>query len=96
MAVLLSRGIVLEKVIVKKFLYALVHIITPIVYLVLSITWGYFFTTKTLWDNVTDNLCILAIWYIGISVLWFFSINYLDGQAEKISKEIESKHSNNK
>lgn len=66
------------------------HIIAPIVYLVLSIAWGYFFTTKTLWDNVTDNLCILAIWYIGISVLWFFSINYLDGQAEKIQKKLKA------
>ncbi|SFL45390.1 hypothetical protein SAMN04487943_101632 [Gracilibacillus orientalis] len=81
---------------VKKFLYALVHIIAPIIYLVVSIAWGFFFTSKTLLDNITDNLCILAIWYIGISVLWFFSINYLNGQAEKISKEIDSKHSNAK
>ncbi|MFC4025588.1 hypothetical protein ACFOUV_17560 [Oceanobacillus longus] len=81
---------------VMKFLYAFVHIISPILYLVSSISWGYFFTSKTLWENVTDNLCILAIWYIGISVLWFFSINYLDAQAEKVSKKIESKHSNNK
>lgn len=79
----------------KKFLYALVHIIAPAVYLVLSITWGYFFTTKTLWDDVTDSLGILAIWYIGISIFWFFSIDYLDSQAEKVSKEFKSKESNN-
>ena len=81
---------------VKKFLYAFVHIIAPITYLVVSITWGHFFTSKSLWDNITDNLCILAIWYIGMSILWFFSINYLDGQAGKISREIESKQRNAK
>ena len=91
----MKRRVYLNKYKVMKFLYAFVHIIAPILYLVSSISWGYFFTSKTLWENVTDNLCILAIWYIGISILWFFSINYLDAQSEKVSKEIESKHSNN-
>lgn len=81
---------------IKKLLYALVHIIAPIIYLVISITWGHFYTSKSLWDNITDNLCILAIWYIGMSLLWLFSINYIDEQAEKISKEIDSKLSNAK
>ncbi|WP_186577927.1 hypothetical protein [Aquibacillus kalidii] len=74
---------------VLKLLYALIHIIAPIFYLVLSLIWGHFFTSKTMWENVIDNLGILAIFYLGISLLWFFSIDYLDGQAEKISKEIK-------
>ncbi|WP_456276585.1 hypothetical protein [Bacillus sp. AK128] len=81
---------------VMRFLYALVHIIAPIFYLILSTTWGYFFTSKLLWENLIDTLCILAIWYIGISVLWFLSINYLDEQSEKISKEIENRFNNAK
>ena len=79
---------------VKKLLYALVHIIAPIIYLLVSITWGHFFTSKTLSDNITDNLCILAIWYIGMSVFWLLTMNYLDSKAEKVSKEIEDTHRN--
>lgn len=72
------------------------HIVAPIIYLVVSMTWGHFFTSKNLLDNITDNLSILAIWYIIVSFLWFFNINYLEIQAEEISKEIEGKHSNKK
>ena len=79
---------------VKNYIYALVHIIAPIIYLVLSITWGHFFNTKPLWDNMIDNLCIIAIWYIGMSILWFFSSDYIDSQVEKVTKEIEGKNSN--
>ncbi|ASK63899.1 hypothetical protein CFK37_17910 [Virgibacillus phasianinus] len=74
---------------VKKFLYAFVHIIAPIMYLAISLIWGYLFTSKPLWINITDNLSILAIWYIIISILWLVNIAYIDKQAEILSKKSE-------
>ena len=82
----------MKKSTVKKYLYAYVHIVTPVLYLVVSTIWYSFFSTKSLWDNIADNLGILALWYIGISIFWFFNIDYLDSQAEEVSKEIGSKN----
>lgn len=74
---------------VKKTIYALVFIVAPVSFLIMSIAWGHFFTSKGLWEVITDNLSVLAMWYMIMSLFWFFNMNYLETQAEKISKEIE-------
>ena len=44
---------------VKKVLYAFVHIVGPLSYLTISTIWGAFFTTKSTFENISDNLGVI-------------------------------------
>ncbi|MDD1370950.1 hypothetical protein PTB13_25460, partial [Bacillus sp. MHSD17] len=41
---------------VKRLLYVLVHLVGPLSYLTISTIWGAFFTTKSTFENISDNL----------------------------------------
>ncbi|OQR53864.1 hypothetical protein [Bacillus sp. CDB3] len=73
---------------VKKLLYLFVHLVGPLSYLTISTIWGAFFTTKSTFENISDNLCVMAIYYVLISLLWFFYLDRLDKDVDKITKEI--------
>ncbi|MFK4425807.1 MULTISPECIES: hypothetical protein [Bacillus] len=73
---------------VKKLLYVFVHLVFPLSYLTISIIWGAFFTSKSTFENISDNLCVMAIYYVLISLLWFFYLDRLDKDVDKITKEI--------
>ncbi|EOO30519.1 hypothetical protein ICM_03834 [Bacillus cereus BAG1X2-3] len=72
---------------VKKVLYAFVHIVGPLSYLTISTIWGTFFTTKSTFENISDSL----IYYVFMSLLWFFYLDRLDKDVDKITKEINDK-----
>ncbi|MGG0649351.1 hypothetical protein ABE083_21330 [Bacillus mycoides] len=72
---------------VKKILYILVHLVFPLSYLTISIIWGAFFTSKSTFENISDNLCVMAIYYVLMSLLWFFYLDRLDKDIDKITKE---------
>ncbi|MBP3949546.1 hypothetical protein [Bacillus suaedae] len=76
----------------KKAIYALVHIVVPCSFLVVSIAWVHFISNKPLLENVSDHLGILAIWYIGFSVFWYFNYDFIDSQVEKIINEKEGRN----
>ncbi|MFK4290352.1 cellobiose-specific phosphotransferase system component IIC [Bacillus sp. RC240] len=73
---------------VKKILYVFVHLVFPLSYLTISIIWGAFFTSKSTFENISDNLCVMAIYYVLMSLLWFFYLDRLDKDVDKITKEI--------
>ncbi|EOW9527957.1 hypothetical protein ACO11K_001604 [Bacillus cytotoxicus] len=74
---------------VKKSLYILVHFIGPLTYFIISLIWGIFFTSKSLAENITDNLCIMAIYCLFVSLLWFFYFERLDKDVDKMIKEMK-------
>jgi hypothetical protein len=76
---------------VKKLLYILVHLVAPLSYLMISIILGVFFTSKSTFENISDNLCVMAIYYLFMSLLWFFYLDRLDKDVDKITKEINDK-----
>ncbi|RNF41133.1 hypothetical protein [Planococcus salinus] len=53
-----------------KFLYLIVHLLTPVLTLVVGLLWGHFVSAKTFGTNVTDNLSVVAIYYVIVSVIW--------------------------
>lgn len=73
---------------VKKLLYVFVHLVGPLSYLTISTIWGAFFTTKSTFENISDNLGVMAIYYVLMSLLWFFYLGRLDKDVDKITKEI--------
>ncbi|PEJ96731.1 hypothetical protein CN558_09045 [Bacillus wiedmannii] len=73
---------------VKKVLYVFVHLVGPISYLTISTIWGAFFTSKSTFENISDNLGVMAIYYVLMSLLWFFYLDRLDKDVDKITKEI--------
>lgn len=73
---------------VKKVRYAFVHLVGPLSYLTISIILGAFFTTKSTFENIYDNLGVMAIYYVFMSLLWFFYLDRLDKDINKITKEI--------
>ncbi|TPV43714.1 hypothetical protein [Bacillus dicomae] len=73
---------------VKKVLYVFVHLVGPLSYLTISTIWGAFFTTKSIFENISDNLGVMAIYYVFISLLWVFYLDRLDKDVDKITKEI--------
>ncbi|PEC52610.1 hypothetical protein COK56_16825 [Bacillus cereus] len=73
---------------VKKLLYVFVHLVGPLSYLTISTIWGDFFTTKSTFENISDNLGVMAIYYVLMSLLWFFYLDRLDKDVDKITKEI--------
>ncbi|MEH7458723.1 hypothetical protein CON65_21445 [Bacillus pseudomycoides] len=76
---------------IKKSLYILVHLIGPLTYFIVSIIWGVL-TSKPLMENVTDNLCIMAIYYVFVSLLWFVYFDRLDKDIDKVVQEIQDKN----
>ncbi|MCU5702822.1 hypothetical protein COF37_21045 [Bacillus wiedmannii] len=73
---------------VKKVLYVFIHLVGPLSYLTISTIWGAFFTTKSTFENISDNLGVMAIYYVLMSLLWFFYLDRLDKDVDKIIKEI--------
>lgn len=73
---------------VKKLLYVFVHLVGPLSYLTISTIWGAFSTTKSTFENISDNLGVMAIYYVLMSLLWFFYLDRLDKDVDKITKEI--------
>ncbi|HDR7351889.1 MULTISPECIES: hypothetical protein [Bacillus] len=73
---------------VKKLLYVFVHLVGPLSYLTISTIWGAFFTSKSTFENISDNLGVMAIYYVLMSLLWFFYLDRLDKDVDKITKEI--------
>lgn len=47
-----------------------------------------FFTTKSTFENISDNLGVMAIYYVLMSLLWFFYLDRLDKDVDNITKEI--------
>ncbi|MGY2610135.1 hypothetical protein [Bacillus pretiosus] len=73
---------------VKKLLYVFVHLVGPLSFLTISIIWGAFFTTKSTFENLSDSLCVMAIYYVLMSLMWFFYLDRLDKDVDKITKKI--------
>lgn len=73
---------------VKKLLYVFVHLVGPLSFLTISTIWGAFFTSKSTFENISDSLCVMAIYYVLISLLCFFYLDRLDKDVDKITKEI--------
>ncbi|MFC9416274.1 hypothetical protein ACIG6B_10120 [Bacillus mobilis] len=73
---------------VKKLLYVFVHLVAPLSFLTISTIWGAFFTTKSTFENISDNLGVMAIYYVFMSLLWFFYLDRLDKDVDMITKEI--------
>ncbi|MDA1677106.1 MULTISPECIES: hypothetical protein [unclassified Bacillus cereus group] len=73
---------------VKKLLYVFVHLVGPLSYLTISTIWGAFFTTKSTFENISDNLGVMAIYYVLMSLLWVFYLDRLDKDVDNITKEI--------
>ncbi|WP_096186601.1 hypothetical protein [Evansella halocellulosilytica] len=53
-----------------KILYSMVHIIKPFTFFIAFFLWGHFILSKPVWENVTDSLSIVAIYYMLVSFLW--------------------------
>ena len=73
---------------VKKILYVFVHLVGPLSYFIISTIWGVLFTTKSTFENISDNLGVMAIYYVFMSLLWYFYLDRLDKDVDKITKEI--------
>ncbi|WP_382735028.1 hypothetical protein, partial [Streptomyces sp. NPDC056683] len=70
---------------VKKLLYVFVHLVGPLSFLTISTIRGAFFTTKSTFENISDNLGVMAIYYVLMSLLWFFYLDRLDKDVDKIT-----------
>ena len=75
---------------VKKVLYILIHLVAPLSYFIISTVWGTFFTTKSTFENISDNLGVMAIYYVFMSLLWVFYLDRLDKDVDKITNEINN------
>ncbi|HHT7188380.1 TPA: hypothetical protein ACTZ5N_001645 [Bacillus cereus] len=76
---------------IKKLLYVLVHLVGPLSFLIISTIWGVLFTTKSTFENISDNLGVMAIYYVFMSLLWVFYLDRLDKDVDKITNEIRNK-----
>ncbi|MCU4794242.1 hypothetical protein OB971_03830 [Bacillus cereus] len=76
---------------VKKLLYVFVHLVGLLSYLTISIIWGAFFTSKSTFENISDNLGVMAIYYVFMSLLWFFYLDRIEKDIDNITKEIHDK-----
>ncbi|MDA2728653.1 hypothetical protein PDR34_02440 [Bacillus cereus] len=76
---------------VKKLLYVFAHLVGLLSYLTISIIWGAFFTSKSTFENISDNLGVMAIYYVFMSLLWFFYLDRIDKDIDNITKEIHDK-----
>ncbi|MCA1021765.1 hypothetical protein [Halobacillus litoralis] len=75
----------------RKSLYLFAHVITPLTYFVVAVAWGHLVLSTPLWTNLTDNLSIMALYYIGISVLWHFNIDKVEEEFVKTKEEPDSR-----
>lgn len=50
-----------------------------------------FFTSKSTFENISDNLGVMAIYYVFMSLLWFFYLDRIDKDIDNITKEIHDK-----
>ncbi|NPC91872.1 hypothetical protein HOO54_06395 [Bacillus sp. WMMC1349] len=73
-----------------KLLYLMVHIVMPFVFFIAFFLWGHFYLSKPIWENITDNLSIIGIYYMLVSFFWFININNI----RSASQEIEQKKRN--
>ncbi|MEK4677550.1 MULTISPECIES: hypothetical protein [Bacillus] len=71
---------------VHKFLYIMVYLVTPFIYFIVSIIWGKFILEKSTWDNVSDNLSIMGIYYFFVSIFWLVNMKTIDIATEKIER----------
>lgn len=69
---------------IHKFLYLMVHIVTPLTYFIVAVAWGHFALSKSIWENLSDNLSIMAIYYLFISFFWVTNMKSIDKVAEKL------------
>lgn len=67
-------------------MYMMAHIITPILLLIIGILWGHFVSEKPIGMSLTDNLSVIAIYYIIISVIWTLNLNTIRELAKKNEK----------
>lgn len=72
---------------VHKFLYLMVHIVTPLTYFIVSIVWGYSALSKSTWENMLSNLSIMGIYYLLVSVFWITNMKTIDKVMEKLKNE---------
>ncbi|TFE02414.1 hypothetical protein [Jeotgalibacillus salarius] len=72
----------------KKLIYATFHIIGPILYFFAYITMQYL-NGVPLSESMSDALSIIAIYLVGVSILWLFSMDKLDKaiEADKKAKQ---------
>lgn len=61
------------------FAYFIVHLLTPVLLLGLGLLWGHWIVEKPLANNVTDNLSIVAIYYVLVSIIWFLKFKDMRG-----------------
>lgn len=71
---------------VHKFLYIMVYLVTPFIYFIVSIIWGKFILEKSTWENVSDNLSIMGIYYFFVSIFWLVNMKTIDIVTEKIEQ----------
>ncbi|KSU86692.1 hypothetical protein ABEP17_06260 [Priestia flexa] len=71
----------------SKVLYGMVHLVTPLTFFLIAVIWGHFGLSKPIWVNLSDNLSIIGIYYVGVSILWILNIKSI----HKVSEEIENK-----
>ncbi|MED0988238.1 hypothetical protein [Bacillus paramycoides] len=69
---------------VHKLLYVMVYLVTPFTYFTVSVIWGDFILKKPIWDNLSDNLSIMGIYYFLVSIFWLVNMKTIDTVAEKI------------
>ena len=71
----------------NKLLYIMVHLVTPLLFFIIAFLWGHFYLSKPVWINLTDNLSIMGIYYLGVSVLWTLNSKSIS----RVSEEVENK-----
>ncbi|CAM4224344.1 hypothetical protein [Bacillus paramycoides] len=69
---------------VHKLLYVMVYLVTPFTYFTVSVIWGKFILEKTMWDNLSDNLSIVGIYYFLVSIFWLVNMKTIDTVTEEI------------
>lgn len=70
-----------------KLMYMMAHLITPVLLLIVGVFWGHFISNKPIASNLTDNLSVIAIYYIIISVIWTFNWGSIHNLAKKSEKK---------
>uniref|UniRef100_UPI00402AE7DC hypothetical protein n=1 Tax=Bacillus sp. DX2.2 TaxID=3073452 RepID=UPI00402AE7DC len=72
---------------VHRFVYVMVHLVTPLTYFIASIVWGHFVLSKDIWVNLSDNLSIMGIYYVIASILWVSNMKTIDKVVEKLKND---------
>lgn len=69
-----------------NLLYLMVHIVMPFTIFIIFFLWGNFFLSKPVWENLTDNLSIVAIYYMLVSLLWLINIRNIRKAVQETEK----------